>query len=121
MTLSDPTAHSSSSLFYGLKYLSLMICTSYQSRYLHMNAKTTLPHFISLTFSFKLLMYTLTKPEVLLVETFLSCKKALCSMSYDPCFNGTMIWNFIPPEIRHLSTFSTLKNNLKNLFFDSYI
>ena len=83
MTFSDPTAHSSL-LFYDLKILnlSLMICTSYQSQYLHMNAKT-LPHFISLTFSLKLLMYTPTTPEVLLVEISLFCKKTLCSMAYD--------------------------------------
>ena len=77
-----------------------MICTSYQSQYLHMNAKTTLPHFISLTFSLKLLMYTPTTPEVLLVEIALSCKNTLQYGLRSIRFNGAKIWNSIPFEIR---------------------
>ena len=86
-----------------------------------MNAKTTLPHFISLTFSLRLLMYTLTTPEVLLVETFLSCKNTLQYGLRSICFNGAKIWNSVPSEIRDASSVRTFKTNLKNLFFDSYI
>ena len=81
----------------------------------------TLPHFISLIFLLKLLMYTPTTPEVLLVEISLSAKNTLQYGLRSIRFNGAKIWNNIPPEIRDASSVRNFKNNLKNLYFDSYI
>ena len=95
-----------------------MIFTSCQSRYLCMNARTTLPHFISLTFLPKLPTYTPTTPEVLLVETFHLAKNTLQYGLRSICFNGAKIWNSIPSEIRNASSVRIFKKNLKYLFLD---
>ena len=102
MTFSDLTAHSSP-LFYDFKILQL-ICTSYQSRYLHMNAKTTLHHLISLTFSLKSANIHSYNTRSAARETFLSCKNTLQYGLRSICFNGAKIWNSIPPEIRDASS-----------------
>ena len=97
----------------------ILICTSYQSRYLCMNAKTTLPHFISLTFLLKLSTYTPTPPEMLLVETFYLAENTLQYGLRSICVNGANIWNSIPREIRNASSVRIFKNIFLTLIFSS--
>ena len=58
------------------------------------------------------------------INLVLSLFKALTTLLYglrSIRFNGAKIWNSIPPEIRDASSVRNFKNNLKNLYFDSYI
>ena len=82
MTFSDPTAHSSP-LFYDLKILKLDDLYQLSISVFAYECQNNIAPLYFVNFLLKLLMYTPTTPEVLLVEISLSCKKTLCSMAYD--------------------------------------
>ena len=121
MTFSDPTAHSSP-LSYDLKILKLDDLHQLSiSVFVYECQKNIVPLSFVNVFTQTANVHPYNTRSAARGDLFILQKNTLQYGLRSICFNGAKIWNSIPPEIRDASSVRILKNNLKNLFFDSYI
>ena len=121
MTFSDPTAHSSP-LFYDLKILKLD--DLYQlsiSVFAYECQNNIAPLYFINFFTQTTDVHSYNTRSAARGDFFILQKNTLQYGLRSIRFNGAKIWNNIPPEIRDASSVRNFKNNLKNLYFDSYI
>ena len=121
MTFSDPTAYSSP-LFYDLKILELDDLHQLSiSVFAYECQNNIAPLYFVNFFTQTTDVYSYNTRSAARGDFFILQRNTLQYGLQSIHFNGAKIWNSIPPEIRDASSVRTFKNNLKNLYFDSYI
>ena len=122
MTFSDPTAHSSP-VFYDLKILKLDDLYQLSISVFAYECQNNIAPLYFINFFIQTTdVHSYNTRSAARGDFFILQKKNTLQYGLRSIrFNGAKIWNSIPPEIRDASSVRTFKNNLKNLYFDSYI
>ena len=121
MTFSDPNAHSSP-LFYDLKILKLDDLYQLSISVFAYECQNNIVQLYFVNFFTQTTdVHSYNTRSAARGDFFILQKNTLQYGLRSIRFNGAKIWNSIPPEISDASSVRTFKNNLKNLYFDSYI